>query len=80
MIRFLREALNRFRSFFRKEPLDQELDVAMASHIEMAIEENVRRGLPLEEARQACTDPIRRKYRRRANGTASRAGFRGLMS
>ncbi len=52
MIRFLREALNRFRSFFRKEPLDRELDVAMASHIETAIEENVRRGLPLEEARR----------------------------
>jgi predicted permease len=52
MIRFLREALNRFRSFFRKEPLDRELDVAMASHIGTAIEENVRRGLPLEEARR----------------------------
>src|SRR5579872_3742597 len=52
MIRFLREALNRFRSFFRKEPLDRELDVAIASHIETAIEENVRRGLPLEEARR----------------------------
>jgi predicted permease len=52
MIRFLREALNRFRSFFRKESLDRELDVAMASHIETAVEENVRRGLPLEKARR----------------------------
>src|SRR5436305_629528 len=52
MIRFLGEALNRFRSFYRKELLDRELDVAMASHIETAIEENVRRGLPLEEARR----------------------------
>jgi predicted permease len=52
MMHFVREALNRFRSFFRKEPLDRELDVEMASHIEMAIEENVRRGLPLEEARR----------------------------
>src|ERR1700689_3853477 len=52
MIHFVREALNRFRSFFRKEPLDRELDVEMASHIEMAIEENVRRGLPPEEARR----------------------------
>src|SRR5580700_3248163 len=52
MIRFLREALNRFRSFFRKESLDRELDVAMASRIETAIEENVRRGLPPAEARR----------------------------
>ena len=48
----VREALNRLRSFFRKEPLDRELDAEMASHIEMAIEENVRRGLPLTEARR----------------------------
>ncbi|MBV9307366.1 MAG: ABC transporter permease, partial [Acidobacteriaceae bacterium] len=49
---FVREALNRLRSFFRKGPLDRELDAEMASHIEMAIEENVRRGLPPEEARR----------------------------
>ena len=52
MMHFVREALNRLRSFFRKEPLDRELNAEMASHIEMAIEENVRRGLPLEEARR----------------------------
>jgi hypothetical protein len=52
MIHFVREALNRFRSFFSKEPLDRELDVEMASHIEMAIEQNVRRGLFLEDARR----------------------------
>jgi len=52
MIHFVRKAINRFRSFFRKEPLDRELDVEMASHIEMAIEENVRRGLPLKEAQR----------------------------
>ena len=49
---YFREALNRLRSFFRKEPLDRELDAEIASHIDMAIQENVRRGLPLEEARR----------------------------
>ncbi len=54
MTQFLREALNRFRSFVRKQPLDHELDVEMASHIEMATEENLRRGLsPAEARRQA---------------------------
>jgi hypothetical protein len=52
MIHFVREAFNRLRSFFRKEPLHRESDPETASHIEMAIEENVRRGLPLEEARR----------------------------
>jgi len=52
MMHFVREALNRLRSFFRNEPLDRELDLEMASHIEMAVEEGVRHGLPLEEARR----------------------------
>ncbi len=42
----IRQALNRLRSFFRKEPLDREVEAEMASHLELAIEENVRRGLP----------------------------------
>lgn len=52
MMDFLREALNRLSSFLRKEPLDRDFDAEMASHIEMAIEENVRSGLSLEEARR----------------------------
>lgn len=52
MIVFLQEALNRFRSFFHKRPLDRDLDVEMAAHIEMAVDENLRRGLPTAEARR----------------------------
>src|SRR5271154_2749402 len=48
----LRRAFNRLRSFFRKEPLDQELNDEMASHIDLAMEENMRRGLSEEEARR----------------------------
>jgi predicted permease len=48
----LREALNRMRSFFRKDPLDQELDSEIASHLDMAVEENIARGLPAGEARR----------------------------
>jgi hypothetical protein len=54
MTPFLREALNRFRSLFRKRPLDHEFDAEMASHIEMASEENSRRGLSPAEARRAA--------------------------
>ncbi|HEY1216864.1 MAG TPA: permease prefix domain 1-containing protein, partial [Bryobacteraceae bacterium] len=52
MSHFLREAFNRVHSFFRKDPLDQELDEEMASHLEMAVEENIRRGMSAEEARR----------------------------
>lgn len=52
MMHSLREALNRIRSFFRKQPLDRELDAEITAHIEMAIEENVGRGLSPEEARR----------------------------
>ena len=48
----LREALNRIRSFFRNDSLDQELNQEMASHLEMAVEENIRRGMSAEEARR----------------------------
>lgn len=46
----LREALNRLRSFFRPEPLDQ--DMEMAAHLDFATEENVNLGMPQKEARR----------------------------
>lgn len=47
-----RELVNRARSFFRREPLDQELEAEMAGHLELAIDENLQRGLSPEEARR----------------------------
>ena len=52
MIDSVRRAFNRLLSFFRKEPLDQELNAEMASHLEFAIEENLRQGMSPEEARR----------------------------
>jgi putative ABC transport system permease protein len=50
----VRRALSRLFSFFRKPHLDDELEDEIAAHLEMAIEENLRRGLtPLEARRQA---------------------------
>ena len=48
----LREAFNRVGSFFSKDQLDQELNEEMASHLDMAVEENMRRGMSAEEARR----------------------------
>ena len=48
----LRQTLNRLRAFFRSDELDSELKQEMASHLEMAIEENLRCGMSAEEARR----------------------------
>src|ERR1700761_4015676 len=52
MIAPLREAFHRIRSFFRQDPLDRELNEEMASHLEMATDENIRRGMSPEQARR----------------------------
>jgi predicted permease len=52
MIDSIRQKLNRLRAFFRKEPLDRDVEAEMAAHLELAIEENLRRGLPAPEARR----------------------------
>jgi len=52
MIDSVRRAFHRLRSFFHKAPLDHELNAEMASHLEFAIEENLRNGMSGEEARR----------------------------
>ena len=47
-----REAFHRIRSFFRNDPLDRELNNELASHLEMATEENIRRGMSPDDARR----------------------------
>jgi predicted permease len=42
----------RVGAFFRKEPLDRELEEEVASHIAMATEDNLRNGMSPEEARR----------------------------
>lgn len=48
----LRQFLHRLRSFFRRPEQDRELDAEMSAHLELAIEENLQRGLPQDEARR----------------------------
>ncbi|HXR34100.1 MAG TPA: ABC transporter permease [Verrucomicrobiae bacterium] len=52
MIAFLRQFLQRFASFFRRAQLDRDLEEEMASHLELAIEENLRSGTSPGEARR----------------------------
>jgi predicted permease len=46
--------LHRFLGLFRKRQLDNELDEEIKSHLEMHVEDNLRRGMSLEEARYAA--------------------------
>src|SRR5438094_188511 len=52
MTHSLRQALSRLRTFLRKQPLDSDLDREMAAHLNLAIEENLERGMSVEEARR----------------------------
>ena len=52
MIDSLRQLLNRIRAFFSGSRMDADLDAEMASHLDFAIEENIQRGIPPDEARR----------------------------
>ena len=54
MIDQVRQGFHRLRSLFRRAQKDRELDAEMFAHLELAIEENLERGLsPAEARRQA---------------------------
>jgi predicted permease len=48
----LRHLRDRLRSSFSSAPMDRDLDAEMKSHLEFAIEENLKRGMSAEEARR----------------------------
>ncbi|KAA6459178.1 ABC transporter permease [Acidobacteria bacterium AB60] len=50
----IRILLHRLASLFQRQKLDADLDEELRSHIDLAIEENLRRGMTLEEARRAA--------------------------
>jgi predicted permease len=52
MMDSLRRTWNRVLAVFRRAPLDTDLDAEIASHLEAAVEENLRRGMKLDEARR----------------------------
>jgi hypothetical protein len=52
MIDRLRSLNHRVLALFQGSRLDAEFDAEIASHVELAVEENVRRGMAPEEARR----------------------------
>ena len=54
MIARLRRSFHRLRSFFRRAHLDRDFDAEISSHLQLAIDENLQRGLsPTDARRQA---------------------------
>jgi len=52
MIGWLRQSFHRLLSVFRRAELDHELDAELATHLELAVEENLQRGMPADQARR----------------------------
>jgi predicted permease len=52
MIEFIREWIKRCRSFVRKRELERDLEDELSSHIGIAVEANLSRGMDAEEARR----------------------------
>jgi macrolide transport system ATP-binding/permease protein len=48
----LRQVLLRLAAIFRRERLDRELNAEMTAHLDLATEENLRRGMPPQQARR----------------------------
>src|SRR6266550_3688915 len=54
MTNWLHQSFHRMRSLFRRAQLDRDLDEEMSAHLELAVAENLERGLsPAEARRQA---------------------------
>jgi predicted permease len=52
MMNWFRESFHRIRSYFGRTQLDRDLDDEMATHLDLAIEENLQRGMSPDEARR----------------------------
>jgi predicted permease len=54
----IRTLVSRILAFARRKSLDEDFDAEMRSHLEMLMEENIRRGMTAEDARHAALRSI----------------------
>ena len=50
----IRILISRCAAHFRRRRLDEDLDAELSSHVELAEEENMRRGMSAQEARSTA--------------------------
>jgi hypothetical protein len=80
----LRILLSRCSDLFRRRNLDEDLDAELSSHIEFAVEENMKRGMSAQEARTRalrefgalcrCPETITRPSRKWMSSTQNCSG------
>jgi hypothetical protein len=69
VIEWFRIFLSRFIGLFRNKPLDRELDAELNFHLDMLIQDNLKKGMSREEAKNAALrdfggfDQTKEKYR-----------------
>jgi len=51
---WIRTLLSRIAAFFGRQKLDADLDEELRTHIELAVEENLKQGMNAQEARRAA--------------------------
>jgi putative ABC transport system permease protein len=83
-MRGLRAWFWRFAGLFRKERQDREFDAEMESHLQMHIEDNLRRGMSADEARRQAlirlggVEPTKEIYRERQGLPVLETGLQDL--
>src|SRR5882672_4230623 len=50
----VRESVSRIAGLFRKDRRDEDLDDEVQAHLEMLVDENLRKGMTIEDARRAA--------------------------
>jgi predicted permease len=73
-MRLLRNLFRRVRGLVRAEAIHREIDEEVRFHIEMRIEENIRRGMPPEEARRVAERRFGNLTRMKERGYEVRGG------
>lgn len=62
----IRILLNRFTALFHRQKLDQDLDEELRSHIDLAVEENLGRGMSKKKReRQRCATSVESRRRKK---------------
>jgi hypothetical protein len=81
----IRRILGQIVTLFRKEELDRDLDAELAAHVELAVEDNLERGMPLFRLVEHHLEEFLRAYPERFAKTHGplrpvvERGLRGFM-
>ena len=73
MMSWLRQTAERFRALLRAPAFDRELDREMEAHLELAVEDNLARGLSPDEARRRAMVEFGGRQQARENQREARA-------